>query len=76
MTDCFTIVFQGRLSDFEGNPFKVETVFGKAIAVSVGNALEENDELRARQVQLCSCKASERDGQHMAWCPSISEERP
>lgn len=26
----------------------------------------------ARPSQLCSCKASDRDGQHMAWCPSIS----
>ena len=46
MSECFTVVFSGRLSDFDGNPFKAETVFGKVIAVSVGNALEENDELR------------------------------
>jgi len=25
-----------------------------------------------RPTVLCSCKASERDGQHMAWCPSLT----
>jgi hypothetical protein len=25
----------------------------------------------AQTPSLCSCKASQRDGQHMAWCPSL-----
>lgn len=37
--DYFTIVFDGRLRDIKQNPFKVESVFGKVVAVGVGDAL-------------------------------------
>lgn len=37
--DYFTIVFDGRLRDLKQNPFKVESAFGKVVAVGVGDAL-------------------------------------
>lgn len=42
----FTVIFEGDLSTVKRNPFKIESEFGTPIKVSVGDALEENDELR------------------------------
>jgi hypothetical protein len=42
--DGFTLVFEGDLSAFKGNPFHVETPFGKPHACGLGNAFEREDE--------------------------------
>jgi hypothetical protein len=41
--DYFTIVFDGRLRDLKANPFKVESPFGKVVAVGAGDALSRQD---------------------------------
>jgi hypothetical protein len=41
--EYFTIVFDGRLRDLKQNPFKVESPFGKVVAVGVGDALGRQD---------------------------------
>ena len=46
MTDkpeYFTIVFDGRLRDLKQNPFKLESPFGKVVAVGVGDALSRQE---------------------------------
>ena len=40
----FTLVFEGDLSAFNGNPFHVETPFGKPYACGLGNAFDREDE--------------------------------
>lgn len=45
-TQSFTLVFEGDIRKFKGNPLKTETPFGVPFVASMGNALEENDELR------------------------------
>ena len=40
----FTLVFEGDLSAFKGNPFHVETPFGKPFAYGLGNAFDREDE--------------------------------
>lgn len=37
--EYFTIVFEGSLRDVKQNPFKIESPFGKVVAVGVGDAL-------------------------------------
>ena len=46
MSERFTLVFEGDLRKIKLNPFKTETPFGIPVAAAVGDALEENDELR------------------------------
>ena len=41
----FTLVFEGDIHDLKLNPFKTDTPFGRPIAASTGDLLEENDEL-------------------------------
>lgn len=40
----FTLVFDGDLSAFKGNPFNVETPFGKARAFGLGDAFAKEQE--------------------------------
>lgn len=40
----FTLVFDGDLSAFRGNPFHVETPFGKPLACGLGNIMEREAE--------------------------------
>jgi hypothetical protein len=46
MTGRFTMVFEGNLRDFKGNPFKTETPFGIPVVVGLGDAFEECEKLR------------------------------
>lgn len=43
---AFTIVFPGAAKKFDGNPFKIETPFGKAQTVSVGDVCAYEEILR------------------------------
>ena len=40
----FTLVFEGDLSAFKGNPFHVDTPFGKPFACGLGNSFTREDE--------------------------------
>lgn len=42
-TDRFTLVFEGDVRKIIGNPFHIETQYGKPIAVACGDALREAD---------------------------------
>lgn len=44
---AFTLVFQGDLSKFDMNPLTTETPWGIPYAASLGDALEEVDELQS-----------------------------
>ncbi|MBR1230183.1 hypothetical protein JQ600_35400 [Bradyrhizobium sp. AUGA SZCCT0176] len=46
LTERFTLVFEGNLRDFKGNPFKTDTPFGIPIIVGLGDAFEECEKLR------------------------------
>jgi len=43
-----TAVFECDIQKIEGNPFHIETPFGKAISVGIGDAFSEIEELEAR----------------------------
>jgi len=45
-TEAFTLVFKGNIRDFKMNPLTTETPWGIPYAVSMGDALEEADQLR------------------------------
>ena len=38
--EYFTLVFKGDITKIEGNPHKIETPFGTAIASGAGNAFD------------------------------------
>lgn len=38
---AFTVVFEGDIAKFEGNPLRVNTPFGKPFAIGMGNALDQ-----------------------------------
>lgn len=69
---AFTIVFEGDLRKFEGNPLKTETPFGVPMTVAVGDVFEERDALETerdelkhdieRHLQIISETLAERDG--------------
>ncbi len=42
---CYTVVFNGRPRDLPGNPFKIESPFGRPIAMGYGNAFDAKDEV-------------------------------
>ena len=46
---AFTLVFAGDIRKFKMNPLTTETPWGVPYAVSLGDALAENDELRELQ---------------------------
>jgi hypothetical protein len=41
MANFFTVVFEGDIAKFKGNPLKAKTPFGKPVAISIGDALEK-----------------------------------
>ena len=43
----FTMVFAGDIGANKGNPFHIETPYGKPVAIGRGNAFDEIEELRA-----------------------------
>jgi hypothetical protein len=46
MTERFTIVFEGDIRKFAGNPLKTETPFGIPYTVAVGDIIEQFNELQ------------------------------
>ena len=40
----FTVIFDGDLTKFRGNPFHVDTPFGRPVAHGLGNIFEREDE--------------------------------
>lgn len=42
----YTVVFHGHPRNIEGNPFNVESPFGKVTIISVGNAVADADRFR------------------------------
>ena len=54
-----TAVFECDIQKIEGNPFHIETPFGKAISVGIGDAFSEIEELEAR-ADLCDPTQDER----------------
>jgi hypothetical protein len=41
----FTLVFEGEIRKFDGNPLRTETPFGVPVAAGIGNAFETIDRL-------------------------------
>lgn len=41
----FTVVFEGDIGNIPGNPFKVESVWGKPVTVARGDILSQIDDL-------------------------------
>lgn len=50
--EAFTLVFAGNLSKFKGNPFKIDTPFGRPFAAGVGNVF---DDLQNAEMEGESC---------------------
>jgi hypothetical protein len=48
LTKAFTLVFAGDIRQFKMNPLTTETPWGIPYAVSVGDVLEELDELKEK----------------------------
>jgi hypothetical protein len=48
----FTIVFEGDLRNFKGNPFDTDTPFGKPFAVGHGDAFQEAQRLQQAMDQI------------------------
>jgi hypothetical protein len=44
----FTLVFDGDLRDFKGNPLRTDTPFGKPYVCALGDLAEENEKLIAK----------------------------
>lgn len=59
--EYFTIVFDGRLRDIKSNPFKIESPFGKVVAVSVGDELDK----RSIREELLAALIEARDQTNM-----------
>ena len=47
LTGSFTVVFPGDIRKFAENPFDQDTTFGKPQAISMGNAFDEVERLKA-----------------------------
>jgi hypothetical protein len=45
LTEAFTLVFEGDIRQFDFNPLKTDTPFGRPYAVSMGDALAKIDKL-------------------------------
>ena len=43
--EYFTVLFKGRIQDLPGNPFLIESVFGKVQTVSIDDVFAERDRL-------------------------------
>jgi hypothetical protein len=50
----FTLVFEGDIRNFNGNPFKTETPFGIPLAAGHGDALAKIDDLERRLEEVIS----------------------
>lgn len=48
-TKAFTLVFEGDIRRFKQNPLTTETPWGVPYAVSMGDALEQLDELKTER---------------------------
>jgi hypothetical protein len=48
----WTAVFRSALSAIEGNPFRIDTPFGRAVHIGRGNAFHEADLLREERDEL------------------------
>lgn len=56
----FTLVFEGDITKIEGNPMKIETIYGVPIASGMGNAfdvLENLHEIEAAAQKLIAAIA-------------------
>ncbi len=51
-TEFVTIMFEFDITSLEGNPFKVETPFGKPVIIGLGDIFEQRDELEERVHEL------------------------
>lgn len=51
LTKAFTLVFEGDIRSFKKNPLTTETPWGIPYAVSMGDALEELDELKCSNIK-------------------------
>ena len=50
--NAFTLVFEGDIRSFKMNPLTTATPWGIPYAVSIGDALEENDALRGGDAEV------------------------
>ena len=48
----FTVVFDRDIRSLDRNPHKIESAFGNALTIQDGDALAENDLLKARCAEL------------------------
>jgi hypothetical protein len=44
----FTVVFEGDMRTIAGNPFNVESIWGKPVVIAWGDVTEERDRLEER----------------------------
>lgn len=49
MSEYFTLVFEGDLRKFDGNPHKTDTPFGRAVRAGIGDAFEALDKAEAER---------------------------
>ena len=54
---AFTLVFEGDLREFDRNPMKIESKFGKCVAAHVGDALQELDDSASEITRLTAALA-------------------
>jgi len=54
MGERFTIVFEGDIRKFDGNPLKTETPFGVPLTVAIGDLIEQLNELEDRVHAQCT----------------------
>ena len=45
LTEAFTLVFEGDIRQFDFNPLKTDTQFGRPYAVAMGDALARLDQV-------------------------------
>lgn len=43
--NCYTVVFSGSPRKLDSNPFKIESAFGRVIAIGYGNAFDAKEEV-------------------------------
>ena len=54
---AFTLVFDGDLREFDRNPMKVESPFGKCVAAHIGDALQKLDDSESEISRLTAALA-------------------
>lgn len=58
----FTVVFEGDLAAIKGNPFKIESAFGKATVIANEDLAEEIEKLRhdlERYMEIASSESGD-----------------